>query len=635
MKLSHLSDDLRIALLYLLFGGSWILLSDHLLAAMARDVAMLTGLQTYKGWAFVAVSALLIFFLLRRELQRRQLIEDRIAASEERYRLISAVASDYVFSNRLDASGELRLHWVAGAFESITGYTLAEYVARGGWRATVYADDLAQDDHDMETLCAGRRVVTEIRTLAKSGQIRWVRVYAHPVIDEQSGKLTGIYGAVQDITDRRRTELELQRHARELNALNTLGRQVSATLSFQEVVAAAMDGIMRVIEPDAAFIFLREGERLHLKGFAPDTAKSLYGSMPEHRVGECICGLAVREGRALYSRDIFQDMRCTWAECKRAGMRSFAALPLRSEDKFFGVVGLSSNRERDFEGQAAFLETLTSQVAVGIRNAMLHESVVENAAELEQRVTERTRELAAAKERAESADRVKSAFLATMSHELRTPLNSIIGFTGVLLQGLAGPLNAEQSKQMGMARDSARHLLALINDVLDISKIEAGQLEMQRAPFDMRAAIEAALKLVLPQAQKKGLSLAAAIGANVGEVVSDRRRVEQILLNLLNNAVKFTERGEVRLECRVGDGFIETSVHDTGIGIRAEDVEKLFTPFRQIEMGLNRRHEGTGLGLSICKNLVELLGGEIRVASEWGRGSVFTFTLPFTQTSQM
>ncbi len=154
-------------------------------------------------------------------------------------------------------------------------------------------------------------------------------------------------------------------------------------------------------------------------------------------------------------------------------------------------------------------------------------------AELEERVARRTEELNAAMHQAQEADRLKSAFLATMSHELRTPLNSIIGFTGVLLQGLAGPLNAEQTKQLGMSRDSARHLLALINDVLDISKIEAGQLEVARAPFEMRAAIEDALRAVSPQAQKKGLALTAAIASNVGVVVSDRRRVEQILLNLL------------------------------------------------------------------------------------------------------
>ena len=171
--------------------------------------------------------------------------------------------------------------------------------------------------------------------------------------------------------------------------------------------------------------------------------------------------------------------------------------------------------------------------------------------ELEERVAQRTEELSTAMLQVQQADRLKSAFLATMSHELRTPLNSIIGFTGVLLQGLAGPLNAEQAKQLGMTRDSARHLLALINDVLDISKIEAGQLEVEHIPFDMRSAIEKSLSVVTPQAQKKGLALTAAIAPDVGVVVSDRRRVEQILLNLLSNAIKFTERGEVRLACRV------------------------------------------------------------------------------------
>jgi len=243
-------------------------------------------------------------------------------------------------------------------------------------------------------------------------------------------------------------------------------------------------------------------------------------------------------------------------------------------------------------------------------------------------ITRQCDELKTFLEQAQSADRLKSAFLATMSHELRTPLNSIIGFTSILLQGMAGPLNDEQNKQLSMIQNSARHLLALINDVLDISKIEAGEIETFSAPFDMRRLIEEVMQTVMQNAQKKGLTLHASIAPSVGTVVSDQRRVKQILLNLVNNAVKFTERGEVRIDCRIDGGAVVTSVHDTGIGIHPKDMEKLFKPFQQIDSGLTRNHEGTGLGLAICKRLVEKLGGNVTVESEPGRGSTFTFTLP-------
>ncbi len=251
---------------------------------------------------------------------------------------------------------------------------------------------------------------------------------------------------------------------------------------------------------------------------------------------------------------------------------------------------------------------------------------------LEIKVEERTRELAIAKDRAEEADRLKSAFLASMSHELRTPLNSIIGFTGIILQKLVGPLNDEQAKQLNMVHESAQHLLSLINDVLDLSKIEAGQLNVASEQVDMAGVINQVIKTVSPMALKKGILLEGIISESIPVVMCDKRRVEQILLNLVNNAIKFTERGEVKILCRVDDRNIVTEVIDTGIGIAAEDMDKLFRAFQQIETGLSRKYEGTGLGLSICKKLIGLLGGEIRASSDGpGKGAKFSYILPLRE----
>ncbi len=254
---------------------------------------------------------------------------------------------------------------------------------------------------------------------------------------------------------------------------------------------------------------------------------------------------------------------------------------------------------------------------------------------LEELVKERTSELGRkaveleqANIRLQEMDRLKSVFLASMSHELRTPLNSIIGFTGIILQGMSGEVSHEQRKQLSMVKNSASHLLSLINDILDISKIEAGKVELTLEEFSLDDLAREVVETLSPTANEKGLELMTEMPEGV-TLSSDRRRLKQILMNLVSNAVKFTDRGSVKIAARVtGDENLEVCVIDTGVGIKKEDMNKLFQPFQQIDVSLTKKHEGTGLGLYLTKKLTDLLGGNISAKSEYGRGSEFTFTIP-------
>lgn len=248
--------------------------------------------------------------------------------------------------------------------------------------------------------------------------------------------------------------------------------------------------------------------------------------------------------------------------------------------------------------------------------------------EMEKRVEERTEELGLAMQQAQVADMLKSAFMATMSHELRTPLNSILGFTGILLQELPGKLNAEQRKQLQIVQNSSRHLLDLINDVLDVSKIEAGELDLKYSKIALHTTLHKLLTSLGAQAARKGLEQELHCSIDSGTIITDERRFIQIILNLLSNSIKFTDQGMVSLICERDIELVKISVKDTGIGIPNDQLHRLFRPFYQIDSGLTRKYEGSGLGLYIANKMATLIGGDISLQSELGQGSTFILTLP-------
>jgi signal transduction histidine kinase len=333
-------------------------------------------------------------------------------------------------------------------------------------------------------------------------------------------------------------------------------------------------------------------------------------------------GRAMIEKRPIHIHDIKasrDEFPLSWklveqhaADVGLAESHTQICVPLVKDGYSIGAVMVRRTEVRPFtDKQIALLQTFADQAVIAIENVRLFNEIKEKSSQLE------------------IANKHKSDFLANMSHELRTPLNAIIGFSEVLSDGMFGELNEKQADYLKDIHESGRHLLSLINDILDLSKIEAGRMELDITQFDLPLALQNALTLVRERAMRHGITLGLDIGERVGEVTGDERKVKQIMLNLLSNAVKFTpDGGKVDVRARMDTDKVEIAVTDTGIGIAQEDQELVFEEFKQVGRDYTKKAEGTGLGLALTKRFVELHGGSIALESEPGKGSTFTFTLP-------
>jgi signal transduction histidine kinase len=412
---------------------------------------------------------------------------------------------------------------------------------------------------------------------------------------------------------------ELARSVGELKALGEVGQAVSSTLDLQTVLSTIVRHAVQLSGTSGGVIYEynEASEELHLHASyrMEEELVEAYRVTPL-RIGQGATGRSAATKTPVQVVSLPNEPELGAARIRpilgRLGYQSLLAVPLLLEQRIMGALTVYRRETGSFAPEVVnLLQTFGTQSALAIQNARLFREIEEKSKEIE------------------AANRHKSEFLANMSHELRTPLNAIIGFSEVLGERMFGDLNEKQAEYTEDILSSGRHLLSLINEILDLSKVEAGRMELELATFDLPLAIDNARTFVRERATKHGINLDVTVDERLGDFVGDERKIKQILLNLLSNAVKFTpEGGRIGINARQADGSVEISVSDTGIGISPEDQTKIFEEFRQVGGDYAHKREGTGLGLTLAKKFVELHGGNIWVESEVGKGSTFSFSLP-------
>ena len=409
---------------------------------------------------------------------------------------------------------------------------------------------------------------------------------------------------------------DLTRSVGELRALGEVGQAISSTLNLQTVLSTIVARATQLSGTDAGVIYEYD-ERREL--FEPRATERLEEDIVRAlvatpiRKGEGATGQLAEVREPIQVADVRDRAQAFQARevLIRAGYRAALAVPLVREDRLLGGLTVFRKTPGEFAPEVVdLLGTFATQSALAIQNARLFREIEDKSRLLE------------------VASQHKSEFLANMSHELRTPLNAIIGFSEVLTDRMFGELNEKQEEYLKDIYASGTHLLSLINDILDLSKIEAGRMELELTDFDLPTAIDNALMLIRERAGRRSIALHSNVDKQQGQIQGDERKIRQVVLNLLSNAIKFTpEGGRIEVGAVPKDGFVEVSVSDTGIGIAPEDQEKVFEEFRQVGTAA-KKIEGTGLGLTLCRKFVELHGGKIWVKSQLGQGSIFTFTIP-------
>jgi signal transduction histidine kinase len=422
--------------------------------------------------------------------------------------------------------------------------------------------------------------------------------------------------AIENVRLFNETKEALERQTATAEVLKSISR---APFELQPILDTLVETAGRLVEADQTDLIGREGgvfrDVAHFGASSEEYRHALRETMAEGYTPSrgTLVGRTLLERRPVQIVDSQDDPEYELKELQRlGGFRTMLGVPLLRQNEPIGVISVERREVRPFdEKQIELLATFADQAVIAIENVRLFKEIQQKSQQLE------------------IASRHKSEFLTNMSHELRTPLNAIIGFSEVLLEKIFGPLNPKQEEYLADVLSSGRHLLTLINDILDLSKIEAGRMDLERGTFSLRTALENGVTMVRERASRHEIQLGLDVGDELEEISGDERKVKQVIYNLLSNAVKFTpDGGRVDVSAAREDGHVRVIVRDTGIGIAPGDQERIFEEFSQVGRDPERSREGTGLGLTLSKRFVELHGGRLTVDSAPGKGSAFTFTLP-------
>jgi signal transduction histidine kinase len=435
--------------------------------------------------------------------------------------------------------------------------------------------------------------------------------------NDMAGRLQESYADLEKKVELRTHELA--QSVAELRALGEVSQAVNSTLDFQEVLNTIVTKAVQLSDTDAGAIYDYDQNEFRLRStYGMD--ESLIAAIKERhiRIGDAGIGQAAAQRAPLQIADVqTQPAPAVLDVVVRAGFRALLIIPLLGAERVVGALVVRRRRPGEFSKQTIeLLQTFAAQSVLAIQNARLFQEIEDKSRQLE------------------VASQHKSQFLANMSHELRTPLNAILGYTELILDSIYGDVPDKMRTVLDRVQSNGKHLLGLINDVLDLSKIEAGQLILSLGDYSLKNVVQTVFSAVEPLANEKKLAFKVEVPTNLPPGRGDERRLTQVLLNLVGNAIKFTDNGEIAIKASNANGSFEVAVRDTGPGISEADQAKLFQEFQQADNSITRKKGGTGLGLAISKRIIEMHGGKIWVDSLVGQGSTFCFTLPVSVEQQ-